>query len=253
MLKQIFDLFKMINIFFLLDILNRSDRTIQFDHKISAKSLVTNQILSNAETTHPPIWQTPPILRSNNAVQTIKTIKRATELRVKTINGIDWNEFYKSVYLKDAGVPIRGDLVVEKSCHVHEAFVQEVNELPTSTWFTLNTPQDVAAEMYIPRFFFTSNIQTRLVNDIQFGFDIALSTGNNTIEGICSFVKATQKRLKYIYTNCFQVPLKYRSVQLTNCCCPTMNETNNFHDMLSVRSWKICHKYIREKLPLMVR
>lgn len=194
MFKSIFCFFQsktlFINLqFFFKDVLLRSARTISFDHKISAKSLVAHQIVtSDTDHMEPSIWQAP-ILRDTSSLSTlstkkIKNIDHASELWVKTINGIEWNEFVKSIYRKDQRIPIRGNIVLTKPCHVHGGLmVRQVNDESTSTWFTLNTAQTVTTELYIPRFFFTGNIETRLVNDIDFGFEIAQSTDNNTIEG----------------------------------------------------------------------
>lgn len=88
-----------------LDAIKKSSN-ITFSHKITTNMVQANRILLNAVpekfmdelgTTKERITQ----------LQT-KSVPRVRQLFVRTINGIKWNEFYKSVYKKNAPLPIEG-------------------------------------------------------------------------------------------------------------------------------------------------
>lgn len=165
--------------FFIADVLLKSPE-IHFGKEIRAGTLTVHQIrmpntASTASTTS---------LRSVASTNVIQatSIPKVRRLIVKTINGIDWDEFYQSTYKMGSNVTIKGDLVLSKAGNIQDAELQLVNSIPIETFFTLHTPQTITANVSISRFFAT-NVASRLVNDIAFGNDVAKTTDNTTIHG----------------------------------------------------------------------
>lgn len=127
-----------------------------------------------------------PVLQSHKSISVVnmqaKSIPKVRNLIVKTINGINWDEFYHSTYQMGSNVAIKGNLVLSKPCHIQDAELKHINNIPVDTFFTLKTPQTITANVNISRFF-AMNVNSRLVNDIAFGKDVAKSSDNTTIQG----------------------------------------------------------------------
>lgn len=130
---------------------------------------------------------------------TVDGISRIRNLEVKTINGIDWNDFYSSLYLKDSPQPIEGiittstfqfenyykfvvgNFILSKSSRIKQLGVNSVNEYPVNTLFTLNTDQEILSNISLQTFH-SPHIDTNLINGIEFGNTVARLNENNIIE-----------------------------------------------------------------------
>lgn len=167
---------------FISDVLLKS-KEIHFDKEIRTSNLTVHRIRMSSTT------EQPPVLRSDEPTNVVnlqaKSIPKVRRLIVKTINGINWDEFYHSTYQMGSNVAIKGNIVLSKPSYIQEAELKHINNIPVGTFFTLATPQTITANMNISRFF-AMNVNARLVNDMKFGTDVAKSTDNTTIRGKCT-------------------------------------------------------------------
>lgn len=167
---------------FITDVLLKT-KEIHFTKELRTGNLTVQQIRMPSTSAD----QTP-VLRSDEPKNVVRlqatSIPKVHRLIVRTINGINWDEFYHSTYQMGSNVAIKGNMVFSRPSHIQEAELKHINNIPVDTFFTLKTPQTIAANINISRFF-AINVNSRLVNDIEFGNDVAKSTDNTTIEGKC--------------------------------------------------------------------
>lgn len=116
-------------------------------------------------------------------------------LTVNMVNGIDWNEFIASLYLRNSQQRIDGNLIVTRPCAVEQISTAVINDIPVTAMFTLNTPQVVGAQVLfahivVPQLF------ANWTNGIRFGVDTVMTTaGETVIEGPVDLQRCTIDQL----------------------------------------------------------
>ncbi|XP_037045485.1 uncharacterized protein LOC119080959 isoform X2 [Bradysia coprophila] len=156
-------------------ILIKRNGTASFQGKLTTKKLTAKTIkLGGAQ--DPNVGTILPV-----AHKKVEGISRIQNLEVKSINGIDWNEFYGSLYLKDSPQPIEGNLIISKPSRIKHLEVATVNGYPVDTLFTLNTDQEISSNLVVSTFHCPA-LDANLINGIDFGNNVARLNENNVIE-----------------------------------------------------------------------
>lgn len=154
------------------DILLKSDK-IHLSGKLKTNTLTVDQVqLTENATSKEDILQNAYQSIERAAFQT-KKIPKVRELVVNKINGIFWNDFYNSVYLKDANTKIEGNLLVLKSCHVKNLIATHINDIRIDSFMTMNTDQTIELNITMARFN-TPDLKTNIINGIEFGQNVAV-------------------------------------------------------------------------------
>ncbi|XP_023294631.2 uncharacterized protein LOC111677697 [Lucilia cuprina] len=105
-------------------------------------------------------------------------IIRVKHLKVDFINGVSWNTFYNSLFLKNRDKLIQGRLVLQSQVNIDHLKVTVLNGLTVSNLFNLKHPQVIHADLMISRFF-VHDLKAKTVNGLVFEDDIVFS-GNDT-------------------------------------------------------------------------
>lgn len=105
-------------------------------------------------------------------------IIRVKHLKVFSINGIPWNDFYNSLFLKNRDKLIQGRVVMQSQVNVNHVTVTVLNGLTVSNLFNLKHPQVIHSDLVISRFF-VHDLKAKTINGLNFAEDIVFS-GNDT-------------------------------------------------------------------------
>ncbi|KAJ6641891.1 hypothetical protein Bhyg_06836 [Pseudolycoriella hygida] len=158
-------------------ILVKRNESASFKGKVTTKKLTAKSIKFGGSPEDPNVGTIFPAGEHKK----VDGISRIINLEVQSINGVNWNDFYNSLYLLNSPRPIDGNLLILKFCRVKQLNVEAVNEFPVSTLFTLNTNQEVSTPFFLPMFHCPS-VEANLINGIDFGNTVATLNGNNVIE-----------------------------------------------------------------------
>lgn len=148
-----------IHLFDLLDAVTRpngeQDKPLYLHGKVRAKHLTVKKITQFNTTSS---GTDAPILQQNQL--------QRRKIFVKSINGVNWNEFVKTVYRRGKNTVINGYLVLKNTSAIKSLVAEDINDLPTSEFLTFSTDQTIASSVFIPRMLAT-DVQTNIFNDMK--------------------------------------------------------------------------------------
>lgn len=112
-----------------------------------------------------------------------KRVQQLDRLVVRTINGLEWDTFARSIFMMNDPQPIKGTLIVNRTMHIGELITTNINQMPVDTFMTIATDQVVDSVLVLSRIQSVA-IQANQTNGFNFGNDVVLLHGNKTIESI---------------------------------------------------------------------
>lgn len=113
---------------------------------------------------------------------------RVNHLKVYSINGLPWQEFYESLFLKNRDSSIEGRLVLQSQVDVNHLNTPVLNGLIVANLFNLRDPQVVKSDLVISRFF-VNDLKAEQINGINFEEDIVYSGQDAYVESKYDFRK----------------------------------------------------------------
>lgn len=107
------------------------------------------------------------------------------KINVKSINGIDWDTFVKSVYRKGVSTAINGNLFVSFPTSTQSILTNEINGVPVANLMTLGTDQVIDTNLFVKEILAPGGVNAKIFNDYtDFAQNVALLGTNNVIDGI---------------------------------------------------------------------
>ncbi|KAH8245156.1 hypothetical protein KR032_005554 [Drosophila birchii] len=101
-------------------------------------------------------------------------------LQVELINGVSWNEFLDSLFLRSRDTGLEGRLVLQSRAKVHAMQTILLNGLVVDQLFNLRGAQVISSNIFMSAFF-APRLEAQTVNGMDFDQDIVFrGTGNDT-------------------------------------------------------------------------
>lgn len=103
-------------------------------------------------------------------------------LHLTTLNGFDFNPFFQNVHLLNERSRLRGNCFIHNALSTNVLTIKQIMDLPVADLLTTSTDQAVAADCFVATFF-TSMVNSQLVNNEKLNETIALVDSVNFVEG----------------------------------------------------------------------
>ncbi|XP_016976730.1 uncharacterized protein LOC108042788 [Drosophila rhopaloa] len=100
-------------------------------------------------------------------------------LQVEQINGVTWNEFLGSLFLRNRDTSLKGRLVMQSKARVEDLKTPLLNGLVVDQLFNLRRAQVIRSNIYMSAFF-APRLEAKSVNGLNFAQDIVIRGGNDT-------------------------------------------------------------------------
>jgi len=155
------------------------------DVRVQTKSLKTKQLLTPQDFHNSSIPQVP-----------TKTPTRSEcvvrHLKVEQINGVSWDDFLDSLFLRSRDTRLQGKLVMQSRTRVDNLRTTLLNGLVVDRLFNLRRAQVISSNIYMSAFF-APRLEAQLVNGLDFAHDVLYRGSNDT------FVKSKSLPLGFVY------------------------------------------------------
>ncbi|XP_017064159.1 uncharacterized protein LOC108103258 [Drosophila eugracilis] len=121
----------------------------------------------------------------NSSESPIPTVKLndseclVNHLQVERINGVSWEEFVDSLFLRNRDTQLTGRVVMQSRARVDKVQTPLLNGLVVDRLFNLRRAQVISSNIYMSAFF-VPRLDAQLVNGLDFANDIVQSGGNDT-------------------------------------------------------------------------
>lgn len=157
--------------YFRADVLLRSDSSHRIHAKVKTKVLKLSNVF-NASSTSPMVGATLSDGSHN-------------KIEVERINGVDWNEFVKTVFRKGQSMQINGNVIFTNHTKIGNLFTGELNGVNPDDFLTITTPQKIETNLYILGMH-VNELQCGALNNMpRFADNVALIGENNVINSKC--------------------------------------------------------------------
>lgn len=103
-------------------------------------------------------------------------------LHLTALNGFDFNSFFENVHLLNERSRLRGNCFIHNALSANALTTKQIMDLPVTDLMTTSTDQEVAADCSVATFF-TSMINSQLVNNEKLNETVALVDSVNFVEG----------------------------------------------------------------------
>ncbi|XP_017009305.2 uncharacterized protein fs(1)M3 [Drosophila takahashii] len=133
---------------------------------LKTKQLLTPQDYHNSSAS--PIPKQPTTNRSECVVR---------HLNIEQINGVIWNDFLDSLFLRSRDTRLSGKLVMQSRTRVNSLKTTLLNGLVVDRLFNLRRAQVISSDIYMSAFF-APRLEARRVNGLDFAQDVLYRGGN---------------------------------------------------------------------------
>ncbi|XP_037724598.1 uncharacterized protein LOC119556437 [Drosophila subpulchrella] len=139
---------------------------------VQTKALKTKQLLTPQDIHNSSAPQIPPEkpTRSEYVVR---------HLKVKQVNGVSWDDFLDSLFLRSRDTRLEGKLVMQSKTRVVNLRTTLLNGLVVDRLFNLRRAQVISSNIYMSAFF-APRLEARLVNDLDFAHDVLFRGANDS-------------------------------------------------------------------------
>lgn len=72
-----------------------------------------------------------------------------SRIEVKTINGVEWDEFVRSLFRKGRSTQINGNLIFAKPATIQNLFTNELNDVDPTDFLTITTNQTIETNIVL--------------------------------------------------------------------------------------------------------
>ncbi|KAI8034021.1 hypothetical protein M5D96_013181 [Drosophila gunungcola] len=100
-------------------------------------------------------------------------------LQVVQINGVPWNEFLDSLFLRNRDTLLKGRLVMQSRVRVDDLQTPLLNGLVVDKLFNLRRAQVISSNIYMSAFF-APRLEAKRVNGLDLAQDVVIRGGNDT-------------------------------------------------------------------------
>lgn len=100
-------------------------------------------------------------------------------LRVEQINGVQWNDFLDSLFLRSRDTSIEGRLVMQSRVRVNSLKTPLLNGLVVDRLFNLRRAQVISSNIYMSALF-APRLEAQQVNGLDFAHDVLHRGSNDT-------------------------------------------------------------------------
>ncbi|XP_017120397.1 uncharacterized protein LOC108141489 [Drosophila elegans] len=100
-------------------------------------------------------------------------------LQVGQINGVPWNEFLDSLFLRTRDTLLKGRLVMQSRVRVNDLQTPLLNGLVVDKLFNLRRAQVISSNIYMSAFF-APRLEAKRVNGLDLAQDVVIRGGNDT-------------------------------------------------------------------------
>lgn len=129
------------------------------------------------------------ILKLNNASENDEMLGAASsdisqsKIEVRSINGVDWDEFVKSVFRKGRSTQINGNIIFTKRATIQNLFTIDLNGKDPDDFLTITTDQIIETNMFLQGMH-VPELKCGAINNMpRFAENVALIGENNIING----------------------------------------------------------------------
>lgn len=108
-----------------------------------------------------------------------------SKINVKSINGIEWDAFVKSLYRKGVSTAINGNLFISFPTTTQSILTHQINGVPIANLMTLGTDQVIDSNLFVKEILAPGGVNAKLFNDYKdFAHNVALLGSDNVIDGM---------------------------------------------------------------------
>lgn len=138
--------------------------------KVLTKSLQTNGLLTPKDNNES---KTPEEIQSPNHECVVR------HLNVSKINGVSWDSFLDSLFLRSRDTRVQGRLVLQSRTRVSSLQTRLLNGLVVDQLFNLRRAQVISSNIFMSAFF-APRVEAKSVNSLDFAKDIVFRENNDT-------------------------------------------------------------------------
>lgn len=107
------------------------------------------------------------------------------KIEVEQINGVEWNEFVKSLFRKGQSTRINGNVIFTTQLRIGSLFTGQLNGVDPDDFLTITTPQRIETNVLISGMH-VNELQCGALNNMpRFAENVALIGENNVINSKC--------------------------------------------------------------------
>ncbi|XP_020805050.1 uncharacterized protein LOC110181598 [Drosophila serrata] len=163
---------------YILDTTSSSSHLLTIrDGRVMAKTLQTEHLMTPRDYQNSSESQTLPPEAENPPPGTDCVVRR---LQVELINGMSWNDFLDSLFLRSRDTRLEGRLVLQSRTKVDALQTTLLNGLVVDQLFNLRRAQVISSNIYMSAFF-APRLEAQSVNGLNFAQDIVFrGTDNET-------------------------------------------------------------------------
>ncbi|XP_016967580.1 uncharacterized protein LOC108036112 [Drosophila biarmipes] len=142
------------------------------DVPLQTKALRAKQLLTPQDTHNSSGTQIPP-------EKPARTECAVRHLKVDKINGVSWDDFLDSLFLRSRDTRLEGKLVMQSRSRVANLRTTLLNGLVVDRLFNLRRAQVISSNIYMSAFF-APRLEAWLVNDLDFAHDVLYRGANDS-------------------------------------------------------------------------